>query len=93
MPAQQKRGPSAQTDIMHRAGYVTAAEAANAIGVTNVGTVHRMLQAKKIAGKRVGYFWFVEGQALYDAYKDTPIERTVRELLTACKIRVKNGRS
>jgi hypothetical protein len=90
MPA-QKREPSAQVGKMHEAGYVSAAEAAEAIGVENVGTIHRMLRGERLTGKRVGYYWYVEGQGLYDAYANTPIAKSVEELLKRHKIRYKNG--
>ena len=66
-----------QEKIMREAGYVTATDAAQAIGADNVGTIHRMVKAGKLRGARAGRHWYVSVASLLKAHKDAPpiIER------------------
>lgn len=80
-----------QADIMHDAGFVTASEAAAAIGAANVGTVHRMLKAKKLEGQRLGFYWYVSAASLVATYAGTPIAERVEKLLKEAGVKVKKG--
>ncbi len=82
---------SAQVDIMHGAGFVSASEAATAIGAANVGTVHRMLKQKKLTGQRLGFYWYVSAESLIAAYAGTPVAERVEKLLKETGVKVKNG--
>ncbi len=62
----------AQAEIMREAGYVTAAEAAEAIGVANIGTIHRQVTTGRLIGTRVGRHWYVSVKSLLDAHADAP---------------------
>lgn len=61
-----------QAEIMREAGYVTASEAADAIGASQVGTVHRMVHDERLAGARAGKHWYVLVSSLLDMYADAP---------------------
>lgn len=61
-----------QEGIMREAGYVTAAEAAHAVGLKNVGTIHRRIVSGNLIGARAGYHWYVLVKSLLEAYADAP---------------------
>ncbi len=62
----------AQSQIMRDAGYVTATEAAEAIGANSVGTVHRMVKSGRLKGARAGTHWYVSVKSLLLAHADCP---------------------
>lgn len=62
----------AQSQIMRDAGYITAAEAAEAIGVDNVGTIHRMVRTGRLKGARAGTHWYVSVKSLLRAHAGAP---------------------
>lgn len=66
-----------QEMIMRQNGYVTASEAAEAIGCDQIGSVHRMLKTGRLQGARAGKHWYVSVKSLLEAHKDAPplIER------------------
>lgn len=53
-----------QVEIMHGAGFLTAAEAASLIGAKHVGTIHRMVKREELVGERVGTHWYVSASSL-----------------------------
>lgn len=53
-----------QVEIMHEAGFVTAAEAASLIGAKHVGTIHRMVKREELTGERVGTHWYIQAASL-----------------------------
>lgn len=57
---------------MREAGYVTAADAAGAIGADNVGTIHRMVKTGRLVGARAGTHWYVTVRSLLDAHAEAP---------------------
>ncbi len=66
---------------MKRAGYVTAIEAAEAIGVSQVGTVHRMIQRDPTFGTQAGKHWYVSVARLLFEYRNAePILERIRAL-------------
>ena len=67
----QERGQT-QREIMRDAGYITAAEAAEALGVGNVGTIHRMVKSGRVKGARAGVHWYVSVNSLLLAHAGTP---------------------
>ncbi len=70
-----------QEEIMQAAGYVTASAAAEAIGVDNIGTVHRMITSKRLRGARADSHWYVSVKSLLTAYKDArPILKRILAL-------------
>ncbi len=62
----------AQAEIMREAGYITAAEAKEAIGVENIGTIHRQVKTGKLVGTRAGKHWYVSVKSLLEAHADVP---------------------
>lgn len=58
--------------IMREAGYVSAADAAEAIGADNVGTIHRMIVNGRLRGARAGKHWYVLVLSLLDNHRDAP---------------------
>jgi len=62
----------AQSQIMRDSGYVTAAEAADAIGADSVGTIHRMVKTGRLKGARAGTRWYVSVKSLLLAHADAP---------------------
>ena len=82
-----------QAEIMHGAGFVTAAEAAEAIGAGNVGTIHRMLKQKKLSGQRLGFYWYVSAASLVDTYSGTPIAERVTKMLKTLGVAPKKEKS
>lgn len=70
-----------QEKLMRDAGYVTAADAAQAIGADNVGTIHRQVKTGKLVGARAGVHWYVLVKSLLEAHADAPpILARIREL-------------
>lgn len=66
---------------MREAGYVTAADAAHAIGADNVGTIHRMVKTGRLEGARAGKHWYVSVKSLLAAHAEAPpILARIREL-------------
>lgn len=61
-----------QVEIMHAAGFVTAAEAASLIGANHVGTVHRMVKKGHVVGERVGIHWYVNACSLLASVDGSP---------------------
>lgn len=61
-----------QETIMRDAGYVTASEAAEAIGCDQIGSVHRMVRTGRLQGARAGKHWYVSVKSLLEAHKDAP---------------------
>jgi len=70
-----------QETIMREAGFVTAADAARAIGADNVGTVHRAVKTKRLKGARAGNHWYVSVASLLAEYQDAePLLERIRAL-------------
>lgn len=61
-----------QEKIMRDAGYVTATEAADAIGVSNIATIHRMVKTTKLLGARAGCHWYVSVASLLREHAGAP---------------------
>lgn len=57
---------------MADAGYVTAAKAASAMGLSRPGSVHRLIQRGKLRGCRAQAHWYVSVRSLLDAHADAP---------------------
>jgi excisionase family DNA binding protein len=69
-----------QRAIMLQDGYITTAEAAEAMGV-NVSTVYRWVKTGQIVGTRVGRSWYVRTEDLIERYASSPtIQQRLREL-------------
>lgn len=63
---------SEQLQIMHDAGYVSAAEAMDAIGLSQVGGIHNLVKKDRLTGMQVGRRWYVSVASLLEEYKDAP---------------------
>ncbi len=72
---------SLQENIMREAGFVSAAAAAEAVGVANVGSIHRMAKTGQLRGARAGRNWYVSVKSLLAAYADAaPILERIKAL-------------
>ena len=60
---------------MFRAGYVTAARAADLVMVSATGTIYRGIEAGRLKGLRSGDRWFVTLRSLLDRYGSNPVLR------------------
>lgn len=70
-----------QEAIMAEAGFVTAAKAAEAIGASQVGTLHRAVKSERMIGARAGMHWYVSVASLLHEYRGAePILARIREL-------------
>ncbi len=70
-----------QETIMRESGYVTAADAARAIGADNVGTLHRMVRTKRLKGCRAGNYWYVSVASLLLMHEGVePLMERIRAL-------------
>lgn len=70
-----------QETIMREAGFVTAADAARAVGADNVGTIHRAVRTKRLKGARAGNHWYVSVASLMHEYRDaSPLMERIRAL-------------
>ena len=84
---------SPKAKIFREAGFVTASEAANAIGVSNVGTVHRMAKQGKIRFRLAGRHWYISVASLLNFYSETPeILVRIKALGVEPKQEVTNGK-
>lgn len=75
-----------QTDVMHESGYLTAAEAAEALAKASVSTVHRMAKHGKLAYKRVDVHWYISAKSVLDVVRGTPLEENAKVVLARCGV-------
>ncbi len=69
-----------QRAILLQDGYITTADAAEAMGV-NVSTVYRWVKTGQIVGTRVGRSWYVRIEDLIKKHASSPtIQQRLREL-------------
>lgn len=81
-----------QVEIMHEAGFVTAAEAATLLGARHVGTIHRMVARAELEGERVGSRWYVRADSLLRSVATSSVMRhRVEVFMTNNKIPKKKG--
>lgn len=80
-----------QEEIMHEAGYVSAADAARAVGLSHVGGIHRMAKAGHLRASRVGVHWYISAASLLRFYGGNPVEAKVKEMLVELGVSAKPG--
>jgi len=61
-----------QERLMREDGYVSAADAARAIGLGYIGNVHRMVRLKQVEGVQIGVHWYVLVASLLERYAGSP---------------------
>jgi len=70
-----------EEEIMKEDGFVTAADAARAVGASQVGTIHRAIEGGRLLGTKIVRRWYVSVAALLDQYKNVkPILERVKAL-------------
>lgn len=70
---QKQDQPKTTEEMLRDAGYISAPDAARAIGASHVATIHRMIsRSKRLEGKRVGAHWYVKVTSLLQVYGDAP---------------------
>lgn len=72
---------STQNEIMHRSGFVTAAEAAEALLKSSVSTVHRMASAGKLEFQRPCGNWYISAKSILAQVRGTPLEENAVAVL------------
>lgn len=90
--------PETTDQIMRQAGFVSAADAAKAVGLSHPSNIHKMVNKGKLKGQRAGVHLYVSVASLLEAYKEAePIVARIKALGVAPKeapstVSVKGGR-
>lgn len=71
-----------ELELMHEAGYISAAEAAVAICRKNVSSIHRMVQRGDVGGTRVGVHWYVSVSDLLKRFNGPGVGEHLRNQLS-----------